>query len=473
MRSRIERWGWQSADLDCGKKFSTLGYTSSSSLSLMRLSLCLIALAFCFTARAQSRLHPPEHPFAQGNTLREQAGGGPMAVPVLSTGAKPRTIKTYRLQPGGAWALTQTTALVYTPTLLPLRAINRNSSNVVTDSSTYTYDARGWLTSERSSSGNATAYLYTLNARNQLIAIRSDAMNGGSSLRTVFRFVYNGASQKIDTIQYGYLRSGSADSGRFMLRHNAQGNLTGITDYTYTPGSGWLLYNRINGIVFSRNETDIVATNYLPATPYSLETNVASYIAGQGVQTAGGSGGYDSIRFTGASSGLEYYSLRQRYAGGAWVNLDYFYDKINADNFLVRRRNVLFSDAGAIDYLKATNNTYTYSGNDLLEYVSVDSTQAGTLSVTFKKYVFSDFITASAPNLDTRLQAYPNPVRAVLTLRGCLPETPATVMNTQGKVVWTGRLANHQGTATISTEGWSPGLYLVDIEGRLIRFTKE
>lgn len=435
----------------------------------MRPYLYLIAFAFSLTAHAQSRLlHAP----AQQNSMRLQAGGSPPAVPVLSTGAKPRTVKTYTLQAGGTWALTQTTSLVYTSSLLPLRAINRNSSNTVTDSSTYTYDSRGWLTSERSSLGNATTYLYTVNTRNQLVAIRSDAVNGSFPLRTVFRFVYNSASLKIDTIQYGYLRSGSADSGRFILRHNAQGNLTGITDYSYMPGGGWSLYSRINGIVFSRNETDIVATNYLPATPYSLETKIASYIAGQGIQAGIGTV-YDSIRFTGASAGTEYYSLRQRYGNGVWVNLDYLYDKINADDFLVRRKNVLFSDAGAIDYLKATNNTYTYSGNDLLEYVSVDSTQAGTLSVTSKKYVFSDFITASVPNLDTRLQAYPNPVGDVLTLRGCLPETRATVMNAQGKVVWTGRLANHQGTATISTEGWALGLYLVDIEGRVIRFTKE
>lgn len=440
----------------------------------MRLLSFLLACLVSIAAQGQARLFPPAQPHDVNEDNTAQGSSGAIAMlPVLSNGAKPRTMKTYTLQPGGTWLLNKTTAFIYSPALLPLRAVSRNTSNVVVDSMAYTYDSRGWLTSERSSSGNATTYTYTLNARNQLVSIRTHSGAGSSAQRINFQFVYNGGSQKIDTIKYGYLRSGTADSGRFMLRHNAQGNLIGITDYTYTPGSGWSLYSRINGIVFSRNETDIVATNYLPATPYSLETNIASYIAGQGIQSAGGSGGYDSIRFTGASAGAEYYSLRQRYVNGAWANLDYMYDKINGDNFLLRRRSVLFSDAGAIDYLSAKNNAYTYNGADLVEYVSVDSTQAGTLSVTSKKYVFSDFITASAPTLETDLQIYPNPVGAVLTVRGCTPETPATVMKTQGKIIWSGRLAYHQGTATIPTEGWAPGLYLMEVQGRVLRFTKE
>jgi hypothetical protein len=214
----------------------------------------------------------------------------------------------------------------------------------------------------------------------------------------------------------------------------------------------------------------LTADFYIPSTPYSLEEKGFNFIGGQGVNRNGSSQSYDSIRATGTSTANEYTSIQQKRFNNDWIPTRFEYRNRNADLFLLSLKQISYSNAGAITYQGVKNNTYTYNGNDLLEYISYDSSYG---SSSTNKYVFSDFVTATTPQKAATLHAYPNPVQGVLTVTGCLPKAQATVQNAQGKTVWVGVLADTQGTATLSTDGWPAGLYLLQTEGRVLRFVKE
>ena len=400
-----------------------------------------------------------------------------MPLPILSSGDKPRTMKIYAPRPGGGWTLARTANFTYNAALLPTRVVVIDTINQV-DSTRYSYNSLGWLVSQQGSM-DTTQNTYTFDANNRLASMIQETRTMFSSDRITSVFVYNPSTSKIDTVKQTSL--GQFGTSVFEYRYkqafirNAQGNVSGFTFYTWDTLTGWTLRTAVYNAVLSNNVTDITIDDYLPETPYTFETTLSgSLIGGSGRNYIDSTSTYDSIRYSGNFTPTSWNSLSQKRLGNTWINESYSYRSVNADSYLLRNGYKDYKNNGQVNYGSSSNNAYTYTAGNVAELVTTDtSSSVQFLTVTRNRYVYSNYITATTPNLPHTLYACPNPVQGTLSITGCQPNAQATVQNAQGKTVWAGALTPKEGTATLATEGWPAGLYLLHTPGSVVRFVKE
>ena len=391
---------------------------------------------------------------------------GQIQPPWLGNQTNAGHIDIYAGQPG-AWHLAGTEDYTYTSWGDPLTYVYNDSAT--NKHKEYSYDAEGRLISRIYTSGtfaDTILYFYTSFPTGLLKSVTNKHLYRGSAYYLIQHFTYDQVG-RLDSLFYKD-SLGSIYMEFTKLSYDTSGKIKRIATYMHSnPLLNPELISDYDSLVYAFNRPPS-GDAYRYATDQAFD-KLSDFLP-SAYPIGGGGYQYDSYTSTpvayrkiGSQNGRGACSATYQIIRSVWQRMDSSCLEITTDGLPQNYQFYSFDPRGG-QYISFDTRTYDANGNLTEQVLS----QTGSLGIFHHRKVFSQYITATQPRLET-LRIHPNPASGFIQISGLIPGQKINLTDALGRAL----PIHPSNNGIFNVTGIPSGLYTLRAGNRQVRFIVE